>query len=391
MRAVAAAVLSLMVMTSCGTVRLASSMKTMEKEHPYILNINYLDTLNHTPLLPFSIEQGRLRMVSQVDSLNDTLLLDLGYSGYLLGWQLDDSIDASSLHRTQVLTGRGLEPTYMHMEQRDVSNRLFNADNMLRMVLHYQKDAFPCDEPVVHSTLLGNAFIDDCWLVLNFENNTMGLYASVDKSGWVKLKSRRVGCYFVTLTIDGKRYRCMLDTGNPSGIVLKKDLTGVVNPTDLAEEGYGVVGASGHKHLVAKNGKQPKSVLAVHRNGVAVVYGEGRDTVRSNVRYDRSIAMNNAGLQFMRQFNWIIGKDGVYVQPVKRSVPPYSPTYLYQVNDVNGRLTIVSRWLGNSSVYQLGEVIVSVDGVAVNKDNICHFKTLLNTTADWSKFRLETR
>ena len=364
-------------------------MRSLDKENPY--NLSAKSGADGAALsVPFELRDSRIWLPSVVDGVSDSLLLDLGYSGYLLGWQLDDSVDTQSLLHARTLTGRGLENTYMHLEQKAVSNQLFDATNMLRMVLHYPKSAFEGGEPVTASTLLGCGFIDNKYLTLDFENNTMRLSDSVDTKGWVRLRSNRLGGYFVILIIDGKRYRCMLDTGNPDGLILRSDRSNEMRAGDKVQESYGIVGASGRQDI-ARSISEGKTQLAVYRSGLKVVYGAKAETVVSNVRYDRSIAMHNAGLQFMRQFNWIIGKRGIYVKVIRDKVEPVKPEQLYEVAIVNGKLTIVSRWLGNASFYQLGAVVTKVGGVAVDESNIVHYRQLLNATADWSPLAVETR
>ncbi|MBQ9473450.1 MAG: hypothetical protein IJU81_03470 [Bacteroidales bacterium] len=377
------------VLSACGSVKMASQMRSLDKENPYNLTARR-DGDGTAPSVPFEIRDSRILLPSTIDGVSDSLLLDLGYSGYLLGWQLDDSVDTKNLLHAKTLTGRGLETTYMHLEQKAVSNQLFDATNMLRMVLHYPKRAFEGGEPVTESTLLGCGFIDDKYLVLDFESNTMRLSDSVDTKGWVRLRSSRLGGYFVILVIDGKRYRCMLDTGNPDGLILRSDRSAEMRAGDKVQESYGIVGASGRQGM-AQSISEGKTQLAVYRSGLKVVYGSKAESVVSNVRYDRSIAMHNAGLQFMRQFNWIIGKRGIYVKVIRDKVEPLNPEQLYEVSIVDGKLTIVSRWLGKASFYQLGAVITKVGGETVDESNIVRYRHLLNTTPDWSALAVETR
>ncbi len=96
---------------------------------------------------------------------------------------------------------------------------------------------------------------------------------------------------------------------------------------------------------------------------------------------------NLIGMQFIKQFNWIIDYKNktVFIKPInyKEQKKNYSKTI--KVIAFNNYL-IIGLKSKNINKYHLGDTIVSVNNNKITKQNICFFENLLNNEKDWNKF-----
>lgn len=106
------------------------------------------------------------------------------------------------------------------------------------------------------------------------------------------------------------------------------------------------------------------------------------------VTYSPNAKLKEIGMAFISHFDWIFDYQTgrVYCRMIRPFHNISQPTPLRKVQIVNAKLQIVKSPISERPV---NTRIRSVDGIPVTSDNICHYKQLLNQTADWSIFQIE--
>jgi hypothetical protein len=187
---------------------------------------------------------------------------------------------------------------------------------------------------------------------------------------------------FIYPQIGGSERKMLFDTGNMGAVILPYSDTLISN--------------SKEKPIIADG----VSLQSVANNFGSETYALNNQTVKiGNFSEDFPIIMlkgfdiNNVGLQYIRQYNWIIdfGKNEIWMQKNEKAEPvkKIEVTNPYTALIIGSNIEIVSIVRGYDK-YQLGDVILTVDGVSVNPDNICQLNKRLQETTDWSTLKIKT-
>ena len=174
----------------------------------------------------------------------------------------------------------------------------------------------------------------------------------------------------------------LFDTGSDAYIMLNQNPF-FDEPEDLAYE----------TGIITANNVQSYPLNKVYANQSISVGGILNDN--NLISVVRSFNANGVGIQFIKNYNWIIDfkKKKVYAKKIKdfnsSSFIEKLTSVKYKVMATNGHLIIFHK-KDPANKFKVGDEIVSVDGTIVSKANICEFQDLLNANNNWDKFKIET-
>lgn len=109
------------------------------------------------------------------------------------------------------------------------------------------------------------------------------------------------------------------------------------------------------------------------------------DNLKTPVIFNEDFSKNILGLQFIKQYDWVIDfvhkevyfkKHDVISDNQNLHVSFYNMSYFVAKEK---DILYISRINENYTKYQLGAIIKSVDGTLVTKENICEMKSLVNS------------
>ena len=112
------------------------------------------------------------------------------------------------------------------------------------------------------------------------------------------------------------------------------------------------------------------------------------DNLKTPVIFNEDFSKNILGLQFIKQYDWVIDfvhkevyfkKHDVISDNQNLHVSFYNMSYFVAKEK---DILYISRINENYTKYQLGAIIKSVDGTLVTKENICEMKSLVNSKPD---------
>lgn len=186
----------------------------------------------------------------------------------------------------------------------------------------------------------------------------------------------------IYLTIDGEEHECLFDTGNESGFIILKDKNRIKGnrQDDLHYEGSfakSLSGASDSQRFCTKLGEE-------------VIMGDYQ--CKDNVMYVPDMSFDNVGIGFISRFDWVLDPyhDKAYFKPRNIDLEQLN-IYPYKLTTVGAEIKIANRCLSMNPRFEVGDVIKSVDGEEITKENICHYYELLKDAKDWSAFDIQVK
>lgn len=227
-----------------------------------------------------------------------------------------------------------------------------------------------------------NLFESEVPLLINYTTNTIGFVEQPDLSEFKKVdaffKRKYIG---VRLLLHGEKINLHFDTGNTNGIILKTDqLHFKPTPIDNTAE---VLNALADESL---------DVLTLKRHTVEEFRSGELILSKVPIQLTDDIAAHNMGLDFIKQFDWII--DFKNKQLYARAHSNAFQNTLYNlvkqpmlVAPINNRLVIGYAELGDHS-FRAGDVIKMINGEVITSENICLWYRRLNTNSDWSQYEI---
>lgn len=336
---------------------------------------------------PMTLKNGLILLPVEMNGQADTVQVDFGVNAPMIRFVAKDSAPDIPFFDVPIQT---VERTKLRMsaEPLDLSFGLcaFRAYCNVAII----EDIPFCEHElsVAAYPLLGSyGFLEQGKVSLDFTNSKLGVWwfeDTLDLTGYQEVRCRftlLTDVIKIYLTIDGKERECLFDTGNQGGIILK-DKRHANNPKDgeIPYEGSYGRSASGPAE------SQHYCISPDETIQIGDFVGNGM------VQYVENISMDNLGIQFIQQFDWIINpyKSKVYFKPrdfkpAPLSVPPYS------ISTTGGQITILNRRMDMNPAFEVGDVIVSIDGEAVTAENICHFYDLLRNADSWSEFDIKVQ
>jgi len=221
-------------------------------------------------------------------------------------------------------------------------------------------------------------------VLLDYENSVvMTLEKSPDLNEYVgvdiEIKDNKI---LLNANINNVKTQLLFDTGSDAYIMLNQNPF-FDEPEDLAYE----------TGIITANNVQSYPLNKVYANQSISVGGILNDN--NLISVVRSFNANGVGIQFIKNYNWIIDfkKKKVYAKKIKdfnsSSFIEKLTSVKYKVMATNGHLIIFHK-KDPANKFKVGDEIVSVDGTIVSKANICEFQDLLNANNNWDKFKIET-
>ena len=263
----------------------------------------------------------------------------------------------------------------------------FSSPNKVIGLLPSPKN--PCATSVSVFGLLGiDAFLGkNVVLDMNFDNAELAtiLASNISQSrfaGYLQIKAtfdkKRIYIHPVIL---GQERKLLLDTGNSGGIMLPLDIENILIDSAVILEGKGL-----------KSAVESFASTTYFVPNIEVIFGSGSEQYIITMLEGHEI--NNAGLTFIRRFNWLIdfGKQEIWIQRNRIQDETNSSISLhnkYFTAIENGLLRISSKIRGNNQ-FQLNDIITSIDGIPVTSDNICDMQTKL-TIEKWENLKIEVQ
>lgn len=267
-----------------------------------------------------------------------------------------------------------------------ISCGLFESDNKLLSFSSLPKSR--CSKGTAIKGLIGLDvfFENNTSLFLNFTNNEIcnltkeELVDRVKQNAEYKLiksicKQNQI---FVFLEIEGKEYKCKLDTGYAGNIIIPSSPEQhFSNPNKMVLEGNYFTTASSFS-----NGTE-----TFFEKMPITFEGQNYET---KVNVSTSIKAQNIGINFMKGFDWIIdfNNNKVFVKRNSNKIESVFNRKVAYYAMAGEKLVIVTKEKSQSK-YHLGDEIISVNNQKVTTENNCAMQDLLNKTDDWNTLQLE--
>ncbi len=381
-RLIIAVVVLLLVISGCKS---SDYTEFTKKAYQAIGNTRLMEKDSKT--MDFNIRDGRILFVGSVNGKADTVQFDTGVSAPIV--QFTNSKDAGS-HKfyeypvTTVETGT----SKIGIEEIDLGFPFYDLHSY--SLFYLMENASECDNlrGIDSYSLVGSGSLLQFGNIMNldFTNSKMSL---LDKGYVIDTNEYKPveGHYFqsipfIKISIDGRVYECIFDTGNQAGILLKDtERIAMIKDSDYAYEGSYGLAASGAT-------KGQKFIVAPEEN--VILSGTSS---KNFVLYVENISFNNVGLGFIKNYDWILDTENQKIYAKNRYLNYKRPTAEsdYRSTIIDNNIVIINRLMNNSPKFNVGDIIDSVDGVPVNEENICEMQEKLNKASDWSKLSVTVR
>ncbi|KQR95315.1 hypothetical protein ASG01_05575 [Chryseobacterium sp. Leaf180] len=213
-------------------------------------------------------------------------------------------------------------------------------------------------------------------LIENFDRKNFPEYSEVTSS----YKGLIAKLIFVDLLVNGKKERFLFDSGADVSIMMK----------DIKEEKYDSMIEFTY---FTSTGLQKAKQLIKNKNTIQL---NKNITVSSDIMYYENTHSNILGIQFIKNFNWIIDKKNrkVYVKQNTKENISNSARFKninYLAVNQGGKLIVnLSTFKDNKNAFKVGDEILKVNNQSITPQNICEMQSLLNSTKDWSNLKIET-
>ena len=344
---------------------------------------------NKPDSLPFVLTGGKILFEAEIDGQKDTVMFDSGCTIAMVETVSESQRSDFEFFQTPVKT---LNRSKLEMATVPVKYSFANCEIQNTRSIVLIDDIPYCEKELSFKDMypiVGTYGLFWNRVKLDFTNSNMRIlrhqHDSIDLTGYQEVKCKFMflnRALKIYLTIDGEEHECLFDTGNESGFIFLKDKKRIKEnrQDDLQYEGsyaMSLSGFAGSQRFCAKHGED-----------VAMGYYQ----IKDNVMYVPDISYDNVGIGFISRFDWVLDSyhEKVYFKPrniglEQRNIYPYSLT------TINGELKIKNRCLSMNPKFNVGDIIKSVDGEEITKENICHFYELLKEAKDWSAFDIQVK
>ena len=338
-------------------------------------------------VMDFCLKDDRVLFVGSINGKTDTVQFDTGVSAPIVQFVNTKNAGKRQFYDYPVTTVEA-STSKIGVEEIDLGFPFYDLHSY--SLFYLLENSNDCENlnSIDRFALVGSGSLLQFGNILkmNFTDGKMELLSdgyTVDTNEYKLVEGHFFqGIPFVKINIDGKEYECIFDTGNQAGILLKDtERIALVKDSDYAYEGSYGLAASGttasQKFIVAPEEKVTMC---------------GMDS-KNFVLYVENVSFNNVGIGFIKNFDWILDSYNQKIYAKNRNIDykiPVAETQ-YRTTISNGNIIIISRLLNNNPVFAVGDIIDSVDGVAVTDDNICDIQEKLSNEADWSKISVTVR
>lgn len=334
------------------------------------------------------IENKQPLISLEIDNAKSRFLFDTGATRSVL---LDSTVVANFVGKKffsigSIQSGDGKKTKHRFLTV-SLNSELFKSENKVLSFLNMPTSK--CSKTKKkYSGILGlDVFVDkNLSMQLDFTNNkvcnlTLSETESLVKEGHYTLikSSCKVNQIFVFLNIEGKEFKCKLDTGYNGNVIIPNN-----------------------DGLEFKNGKKIElegslyTTASAFTNGKEILYGEmpvtlGSENIETKISVSNSIKAQVIGMEFIKGFNWIVDykNNKVYIKRNQNKVETDFKKVTYYSKANNEKLVIVIKEKSQTK-FNLGDQIISVNKNAVTPANICEMQELLNKTEDWNLLQIET-
>ena len=337
--------------------------------------------------MSFDLIENRIIIHPKIDGKNQPLVFDLGAMTFMA---FDTSIISNFSKRESSSFGsaRGAGKGKISIKQMPISydDGILSSENLVFRIAEntaFRKD--PCSPSNTNLGLYGASQLKEnkLQLLLDFDgkrisNLSTSNYVSLKSEGFQEVKSSfGVKGIRIYLNIDGKEYSFLFDTGfNGSLLMPSTENYSFANEPHLSITG-----------MLAQT-------LTETTSGLTNIYqqksiGVGNAKVLSSIVVTQSMNVQNAGIGFIRHFNWLID-----YKEKKLFFKKNSDTTLSNLVDLRYKAGLIDSGMIVTSVnvnykdYKVGDRILSVNEELVNDDNKCRLLNLLNITTDWKQLKV---
>ena len=221
-------------------------------------------------------------------------------------------------------------------------------------------------------------------VMLDYENNEVVILNELpDLKAYMDvdciIKNNRI---FLNAVINKVKFQLLLDSGNDAFMILQQNPF-LDEQEDLAFE-TGIVTANNIKSF---------PLNMVYANRPINIGGIRSD--ENLISIVESFKTNGVGIQFINNYNWII--DFKHKKLYAKKIRDFDGSqYISKMNSIKYKVmaanggVIIFHKNDPTNKHNVGDEIVSVDGIIISEENMCEFQDLLNSNNDWGKFKIET-
>ena len=338
-------------------------------------------------VLDFSVKDERILFVGSVNGQTDTVQFDTGVSAPIVQFVTPKNAGKRKFYDYPVTTVEA-GTSMIGIEEIDLGFPFYDLHSY--SLFYLLENSNDCENlnNIDRYALVGSGSLLQYGNILrmNFSDGKMELLGqdyTIDTNEYRLVEGYFFqGIPFVKITIDGREYECIFDTGNQAGILLK-DTERIANVKD---SDYAFEGSYG---LAASGTTQSQKFLMAPEEKVVM---SGMDC-KNFVLYVENVSFDNVGLGFIKNFDWVLDTYNQKIYAKSRNLEYKCPVVeaQYRTTIDDGNIVIINRLMNNNTKFSVGDIIDTVDGEAVNEENICDIQEKLATTADWSKMKISVR
>lgn len=339
---------------------------------------------SQTSCQPFVLN-GWIMLPAVIDDQRDTVIFDTGASPFLIRRSFYRDTIGKKIYHTKIQTNEQKEKALYTTFITRISNELWRHDNVLGMEV-FVEDVDRCTKSFPNNAIVGLASVTlpgtPDQTLISFSNKTI-CYApsyTTNTSDYRVIPSAfKKGKLYIYLKISGQDVPFIFDTGNNHGLILaaadrKQDPIFNLQPSLTLE---GIMG----------EGYEGRSAISETRfyDGIDLQVDELK--VRTWIMESPTFTDNNAGLEFIQHFDWIIDNKNkkVYAKLIGSPVfemPAWLKDETYKAEIVNDRLQFIRKRKGDER-FPLFKPILKVNGQKVTTENQCELAKYIDKVRDW--------
>ncbi|WP_264558917.1 hypothetical protein [Flavobacterium sp. N2270] len=361
------------------TVILASCTTIKQLKNQDIQNYNKSTNL---------IEKNNLYYInSKIDNKSSLLLFDTGANmTVVFDSTAIENFELKKFGNFGTVTGADGKLTDLRTFTAIFENEIFKSDN--KAFAFIDKTNVKCKKEMYYKGVLGLDifFKNDLNLFLNFSDNIIGNISEDEKTkitndGYQKIKSKcKSNKVYIYLNINNTEYEFKLDSGFLGNFIIPFD-------EKLNFEGFDSLVYEGSLFNTATSTTEGEENFY---ENIPITIGD--INLNSTILVSKTIKNQNAGINFIKCFDWVIDyeENSVYVKKnnieLKSKNNENAFQYRSKINSEN-ELIISAKQKGFSE-FNLNEKIISINSELVTESNICEMNDLLNKTQKWSDLNI---
>lgn len=367
--------LSISCLLSCTTIKQLKNQK--------IINLN-----NCSNLL---LDKKLVLLHTQINNKDVLMLFDTGATmSVIFDSTAVDNFDKIKFGSLGTITGADHKTTDLKTFTASFKNELFESDN--KVFAYLKKNILKCQKENKYKGVIGLDvfFKDNNSLYLNFSNNSICNITENEKiiksnEGFYKIKSKCTSNkIFIYITIEGIDYEFKLDTGFSGTFSIPYNI-------GINFEKYNSLSFEGELFSSATS-----ITKGEERFYEKVPVKLGGFNIESKILVSTTLKNQNAGISFIKGFDWIIDYKNNDIFIRKNNIKIESENnmnafqYMTSIDEDTNKI-IVKAKQKSLSQFNLNDEIISVNNEVITNENICEIQNLLNRTPDWSTLKIEIK